>query len=68
MALKTQEGAISQGSWAPQEAGEGQEADPPLERPAGMRPCGRLVSGQQDPFWTPGVWTARGRLCVTLSL
>lgn len=38
--MKTQEGAISQGSWAPREAGKDQETGPPLDL-QGMCPCKR---------------------------
>ena len=39
LALKMKEGAMSQGMWAPPEAGRGQETDSPLEPPEEGNPA-----------------------------
>lgn len=50
--MRTEDGAISRGVWAPPEAGKGREHVLPwsLRR---NRPCRRLASGRRDPFRSP---------------
>ena len=43
LALKVKEGAMSQGMWAPLEAGKGEETDSPSEPPGEISPADILI-------------------------
>ena len=46
VALKGRKGSMSQGEWAPPEAGEGKEMDSPLEPPERCSPATILILDQ----------------------
>ena len=56
LALKVEDGAMSQGKWTPVETGKGEEADSPLESQQEGSPAHMLVFAQRDPCWTSDLW------------
>lgn len=64
LALKTEEGAISQGMGEALETGKGQEASSPLEPSGGKQPCPHCDFNQVRPildFW-PRKWLDNKRV------
>ena len=52
LALKTEEGAVSQGMWAVRKARKGEEVDSLLEPPGERGPADTLTVAKSDAVWT----------------